>query len=155
MKQYDILLMFPATLKPDDVTKIAKRLFDTAAPKGLEVESMERWPKRRFAYEVKHHTEGYYCQATFRANPEGLNELDRLCRLEDSVLRHKITTALPTRSRKHLLTDASVSAARSSESVQSPGDRDFGTGTAGGGDHKADGSESSEESEEADSAEND
>lgn len=92
MREYEILMMFPATLKPDEVVKVAQRLLDAAAPKGLEVSSLERWPKRRFAYEVKHHTEGFYCEAAFRASPEALRELDRLCRLDDSVLRHKIVS---------------------------------------------------------------
>lgn len=94
MREYEILMMFPATLKPDEVVKVAQRLLDAAAPKGLEVSSLERWPKRRFAYEVKHHTEGFYCEAAFRASPEALRELDRLCRLDDSVLRHKIVSLL-------------------------------------------------------------
>lgn len=92
MRNYDILLMFPATIGPEDVDRITKKIFEVAASHGVELESIDRWPKRRFAYEVKHHTEGYYCDVLFRATPEGLAELDRLCRLEDTVLRHKVTS---------------------------------------------------------------
>ncbi len=92
MRQYEILLMFPGTLGPNDVDRITKKIFDAASSHGVRLESIDRWPKRRFAYEVKHHTEGYYCDAIFSASPEGLTELDRLCRLEDAVLRHKVTS---------------------------------------------------------------
>lgn len=94
MRPYDILLMYPATVGPDEVDRITKRIFSAASSYGVEADSSERWPKRRFAYEVKHHTEGYYCDVTFRASPEGLAEIDRLCRLEDAVLRHKITAGV-------------------------------------------------------------
>jgi small subunit ribosomal protein S6 len=92
LRPYDILIMYPATLTPDEVDQITKRIFGAASSHGLEVEAIERWPKRRFAYEVKHHTEGYYCDVAFEATPEGLAELERLCRLEDSVLRYKVTS---------------------------------------------------------------
>ncbi len=92
MRRYDVLLMYPGTLGPEEVDKVTKGLFESVRPLGVEVRSTERWPKRRFAYEVKHHTEGYYCDVVFDATPEGLAELDRLCRLEDSVLRHKIVS---------------------------------------------------------------
>jgi len=92
LRSYEILLMYPGTLGPEEVDHITKRVFDQASSLGVELENIERWPKRRFAYEVKHHTEGYYCDVKFKATPEGLRELDRLFRLEDSVLRHKVTS---------------------------------------------------------------
>ncbi len=51
---------------------------------------MERWGKRRFAYEVHHRSEGYYALLEANAEPGVMAELDRMLNLADEVVRHKV-----------------------------------------------------------------
>jgi small subunit ribosomal protein S6 len=51
---------------------------------------VERWGKRRFAYEVQHRSEGYYVLIEATAEPAAMAELDRMLGLADEVVRHKV-----------------------------------------------------------------
>jgi len=51
---------------------------------------VDRWGKRRFAYELKHRTEGYYVLFEATAEPDAMAEMDRVLSLADEVMRHKV-----------------------------------------------------------------
>ena len=55
-----------------------------------EVGNVDRWGRRRLAFEIERQAEGYYVVVEFTAEPEVLTELERTLRLADEVLRFKI-----------------------------------------------------------------
>ncbi len=57
---------------------------------GGEVENINRWEKRRLAYEIKDQTEGIYILMTFKAESAVSSELDRRFKIADDVIRHII-----------------------------------------------------------------
>src|SRR2546421_11876551 len=57
---------------------------------GGDPGSIDRWGWRRFAYELKHKSEGYYVVPRAEAKPSVMSELDRALFLADEVLRHKV-----------------------------------------------------------------
>jgi len=57
---------------------------------GATVEKVDRWGKRRLAYEVKEHAEGYYYLMFFSAEPKVIAELDRVMKITDEILKHMI-----------------------------------------------------------------
>ena len=52
------------------------------------------WGRRRLAYEIKHKGEGVYHLLQFDAEPETLEELSRILRITDGVMRHMPTRRL-------------------------------------------------------------
>src|SRR5256885_10439750 len=46
------------------------------------------WGKRRLAYEIGHKDEGIYHLVTFDAAPETVEEIGRVLRIDDDVMRH-------------------------------------------------------------------
>jgi small subunit ribosomal protein S6 len=46
------------------------------------------WGRRRLAYEINHKGEGSYHLLNFDADPETLEELSRVLRITDGVMRH-------------------------------------------------------------------
>ena len=46
--------------------------------------------KRKLAYEINGLTEGDYTLIDFHADPANIAELDRVLRITDAVVRHKI-----------------------------------------------------------------
>jgi small subunit ribosomal protein S6 len=46
------------------------------------------WGKRRLAYEIAHKDEGIYHLVTFDAAPETVEEIGRVLRIDDDVMRH-------------------------------------------------------------------
>lgn len=57
---------------------------------GSEPSSVDRWGRRRLAYEIDKKTEGQYFVVSFQGEPPVLEELDRTLSLADEVMRFKI-----------------------------------------------------------------
>ena len=55
-----------------------------------KIESIDRWGRKRLAYEIQHLTDGNYSVFYFSGEPETIKEIDRLMKIEDSVLRFMI-----------------------------------------------------------------
>lgn len=53
---------------------------------------VDEWGKRRFAYEIDHMNEGYYFVLYFQAEPKTLDEVTRVFKIADAVVR-----AMPVR----------------------------------------------------------
>lgn len=91
------MLMLPAEADEALVSTATERISATAAKHGGEVRNIERWGRRRLAYEIDHHGEGYYVVVTFSAEPAAQLELERVLNLADEVVRHKILVLPPAR----------------------------------------------------------
>ena len=44
--------------------------------------------RRRLAYQIKQHRDGFYAVVRFNMSPEGAEELDRSLKLTEQVIRH-------------------------------------------------------------------
>jgi small subunit ribosomal protein S6 len=85
-------------------------IFDSVIASGRgKVTTTDRWGRRRFAYEINHKHEGYYVVLEVATEASNLDELDRVLRLADQVVRHKILR-LPDKEaeRRGLLEQASA-----------------------------------------------
>lgn len=90
MRKYEIMLILPADADDQVVAGALDRVSKILAERGGEVGDVDRWGRRRFAYELKKQTEGYYVVAEFTAEPDTIRELDRVLSLADEVVRFKI-----------------------------------------------------------------
>jgi small subunit ribosomal protein S6 len=54
------------------------------------VVTVDRWGRRRFAYEINHKNEGVYTVLDILTSAPNLDEVDRFLRLADDVVRHKL-----------------------------------------------------------------
>jgi len=57
---------------------------------GGKCEEWEKWGRRGLSYEIKGRRDGYYAFLRLRAPSKMLLELDRILKLNESVLRHMI-----------------------------------------------------------------
>jgi len=55
------------------------------------VDKVNEWGQRRLAYEIDKKRDGYYVIINFTSNADAVNEVDRICKISDNVLRHMIT----------------------------------------------------------------
>ena len=84
------MLILPADADEALVSTAVERITKVIAPSGGEVTGLDRWGRKRFAYEIAHQTEGYYVVVRFTAEPANQQELDRALKLADEVIRHKV-----------------------------------------------------------------
>jgi small subunit ribosomal protein S6 len=90
MRHYEVMVILDAGLEEDAVRSILDRATEIIANGGGTVGKVDRWGKRRFAYEVHHRSEGYYVLIDSTAEPAVLAEVDRMLGLADDVIRHKV-----------------------------------------------------------------
>ena len=90
MREYEIMLILPAEADEALVGSALDRITKAVSGSGGEVGKVDRWGRRRFAYEIAKQTEGYYVVARFTADPTDVTELERTLHVADEVLRHKV-----------------------------------------------------------------
>lgn len=57
---------------------------------GGTIDKVDRWGKRRLAYEVKDVMEGYYTLINFTSEPATVFELERVLKITDDILKHMV-----------------------------------------------------------------
>ena len=89
MREYEIMVIVDETAE-DKLEAVVERITQIVTAAGGEIANVDRWGKRKLAYEIDHKTEGFYLVVTFSAEAEGLAELGRALSLADEVVRHKV-----------------------------------------------------------------
>lgn len=90
MRPYEVMMILGAGLEEDAIQAVLDRSTETVRAGGGTPGKLERWGRRRLAYEIDHRAEGYYALLEATAEPAAMNELDRMLRLADEVVRHKV-----------------------------------------------------------------
>ena len=90
MRPYEVMVIFDASLEDEAVRSQTTRYTDQLRAAGAKSVKVDNWGKRRFAYPVRHHNEGFYVLIEANAEPPALADLDRALKLADEVLRHKV-----------------------------------------------------------------
>jgi small subunit ribosomal protein S6 len=88
---YEILLLLDpeqAEARQDD---IVARTRDLVEKNGGAWHSHDAWGRRRLAYPIAHKEEGVYHLVVFDAEAATLEEISRVLKIEDPVLRHLAT----------------------------------------------------------------
>ena len=90
MRPYEVMLIFDASLEEETIRAAVDRFAEFIRSRGGTPGKVDRWGKRRFAYELRHRWEGYYVLMEFTAEVELEQELHRMLSLADEVIRHKV-----------------------------------------------------------------
>ncbi|MBI3946847.1 MAG: 30S ribosomal protein S6 [Armatimonadetes bacterium] len=90
MRDYEVTYVIDPTLEEEQVTTLIERFSNLVTSNGGTVAGIDRWEKRKLAYEINGKREGIYVVMTFRASPEAKAELDRMLRIAEGAIRHLI-----------------------------------------------------------------
>ena len=90
MREYEIMLILPSDAEDPVVDGVVDRITGILSERGGAVSKVDKWGRRRLAYEIARQTEGYYLIVTFTAEPDAVLELDRVLSLADEVMRFKV-----------------------------------------------------------------
>ena len=90
MRPYEVMVIFDAGLEEEAIRTTIDRATELISSRGGRPGRVDRWGKRRFAYELNHRWEGYYVLVEATAEPATMAEVDRVLSLTDEVIRHKV-----------------------------------------------------------------
>lgn len=74
----------------EKVGTVVDRVTKILTDRGGEVSAVDRWGRRKLAYEIDRKAEGFYVVLQMSADPDILAELDRVLSVADEVLRFKV-----------------------------------------------------------------
>jgi len=110
VRQYEAVYIIDPTLEEDQQAALVTRFQDLVTQQGAEVQHVDRWERRRMAYEIKGRREGYYVVMNFRGLPAVEAELNRVLGITDGILRHMIVKQEERRAAR-AIADAKAAAA--------------------------------------------
>jgi small subunit ribosomal protein S6 len=90
MRPYEVMVILNVGLDEDVIRATVDRATEVIKSRGGTLGRIDYWGRRRFAYEIQHHTEGYYVLIEATADPPAMAELDRMLHLADEVIRYKV-----------------------------------------------------------------
>ena len=87
MNKYESVVIINPSLEEQGIKEVITKFTDLINNNDGKVENVEEMGRRKLAYEIKKHAEGYYVVYTFEANPEFIRELERIYRITDSIMK--------------------------------------------------------------------
>jgi small subunit ribosomal protein S6 len=90
VKKYEALYIVDSKLSDEDIQKIVDRYKGVVEAEKGAVSYAGKWEKRKLAYEIDGHKDGNYIIMQFESNTSVPQELNRLMRISDDVIRHRV-----------------------------------------------------------------
>jgi small subunit ribosomal protein S6 len=89
MKKYEVMyIVKPA--EEEAVEAVVAKFENLIKNNGGTIDKIDRWGKRRLAYEIKDFNEGVYFVVYFTAAASVVAELERVMKITDEILRHMV-----------------------------------------------------------------
>lgn len=90
MTSYETMFILRPDLEEEKVAEVMEKFRSLVEANKGEVTKLEKWGKRRLAYQIQHFREGLYIILRFKGGAEIVRELDRVLKISDEVIRHII-----------------------------------------------------------------
>ena len=88
MRDYELMYIVRPTVTEDQLPAATERVDALISGLGGEVQESNPWGKRRLAYPIDKHEDGYYVVTRLRLDPGRTQELENRLRISDEVIRH-------------------------------------------------------------------
>ena len=89
MRKYEVIFIVEP-LDEEAINGVVAKFENIITTNGGNIDKIDRWGKKRLAYEIKDNTDGYYCLFYITAEPAVINEVDRVMKITDEILKHMI-----------------------------------------------------------------
>jgi small subunit ribosomal protein S6 len=89
-RQYELVYILPPDTTEQQVTELHQQIEAVVSKMSGQIEKTENWGRRKLAYEIARHKEGFYVLDVINGSGELMKELDRRLRVIDQVLRHMV-----------------------------------------------------------------
>ena len=99
MRAYEVIFILDPGLTDEAVEAAVNAAKAVLSKEGVEPEEVQKWGKKRLAYEIKKRREGHYIYLKVQAAPKAMAELGRHLRMADTVLK-QLTVLVPAPSRR-------------------------------------------------------
>lgn len=114
LREYETVFILDPSLEDNKVNEEVERASGVIKDHGGTVGEVERWGRRRLAYEIGKKRDGVYTLIRYQAEGPAVKELERRLRLNETVLR-VLTVVVDPRYKELLAAMAQAAAAAPAE----------------------------------------
>lgn len=90
MRQYETIYIIDPEFETDAVKELVEKFKGLVEDQGGQIAEIDEWGKRRLAYPINDRREGYYFLMNFTANPETAQDLERVYKITNGLMRYLI-----------------------------------------------------------------
>jgi small subunit ribosomal protein S6 len=87
-RTYEILFIADPNLGEPEVDALAAQVQGFVEKDGGKLQKMEKWGKKRLAYVVRRHREGYYVLLVVEGTGAMVKEVERRIKVQDGIIRY-------------------------------------------------------------------
>jgi small subunit ribosomal protein S6 len=91
MQAYEVMYILRPDLEEEAVQTAVDRFSEIVTTNGGTDLKVDVWGKRRLAYEIQKFNEGFYVLMNFNSEAHTVEELERLMKISDTVIRFLTT----------------------------------------------------------------
>jgi small subunit ribosomal protein S6 len=89
MRRYEMMVLITDTMEEEAAQGVFSTTKDLLAKQGATVLDEAWWGRRKLGYEIEKRDHGYYGVLDFEATGEAVDEVERLLKISDDVVRFK------------------------------------------------------------------
>jgi small subunit ribosomal protein S6 len=93
LSKYETVIIINPNIELEDAEKIIEEVQNLITGSGGTVIKVDKWGKRRLAYEVKGNRDGVYVLVNFEAEPEFVQRLARYYGLTEQIIKYMTVRA--------------------------------------------------------------
>jgi small subunit ribosomal protein S6 len=90
VRQYETIYIINPEFEEDAIKELVDKFKALIEEQGGQVSDIDEWGKRRLAYPINDHREGYYFLMNFTANPETAQDLERVYKITNGLMKYLI-----------------------------------------------------------------
>lgn len=88
MRRYETVIIADPDLSEDARKALFEKFGEVISQKGGEMIVSEEWGNQRLAYAIRKKTRGFYARLDYCGTGKTVDELERLCRIDDRVMKY-------------------------------------------------------------------
>lgn len=93
MRDYEVVVVIQPDLDDNSLSSLLDKINGWINDFGGKVAKVDNWGKRRLAYPIRKHREGFYVLFNAQMAPASVRELERNLQYTEPVLRYLVTVA--------------------------------------------------------------
>ncbi len=93
LREYELVYILAPSIADDQIPPAIEKVSTMVSTRGGEVYEVLQtppWGKRRLAYTIERHNDGYYVVNHMRMDPTQADDFERMLKINDDVIRHML-----------------------------------------------------------------
>lgn len=89
-RDYELAFILNPEVNEEEVRTVQDRIEQIVATYGGQIVKVNQWGRRRLAYPIERHRDGFYTFVDMILTPETVAEIERMLKVSEIVLRHMV-----------------------------------------------------------------